>query len=142
MTEINTPKTISSSHQIKNEGNNIKKPTQPWKPASHLNVTGKDPNYVYKWVRRDNLDKSLNEGWEVVTSGKVQNSEKTDIDGSKIDSTITKRNLILCRMPIEVKQSRDEYYRRLTDSNVQLEKKILDSSLGGHGYGSINMGRR
>ena len=118
------------------------KPTQPWRPASHLNVTGKDPNFTYRWIRKDNLDKSLAEGWEVVTSGKVQNSEKTAIDGSNIDSTIVKRNLILCRMPIEVKKSRDEYYRRLTDSSMQSEKELLDSSLGGYGYGSVKVGQR
>jgi hypothetical protein len=127
------------------------KPTTPWKPASMLTVSGKDPAYRYRWVRKDLLDKRLEEGWEPAiktTSSRIEAPETTIIDGSPLTSYITKRGLVLCRMPKETAQARAAYYKKMTDGGFptiveELREKVgVDPSTGKDlSYGNITIGR-
>ena len=124
--------------------------TTPWKPASMLSVVGKDPNYRYRWVRKDLLDKRLEEGWEpVVASAKsrLEAPESTTVDGTPITTYTIKRGLILCRMPEETALARTAYYKKMSDGALPrvVEKLQEDTNMGdGKGplaYGNITIGR-
>ena len=80
------------------------KVTQPWKPASILQVDMKSKDHRPRWCRKDILDKKKLEGWE-----------RTIIDGSPMGAFVEKRGLILCRMPEEMAKSREKYYKDMTD---------------------------
>lgn len=114
--------------------------TKPWEPASVLTVDRKDPNYRYRWCRKDILDKKLSEGWEVV-KGTAKSTEAskcvTLMDGTTLDSTVQKRELILCRMPEEMAVSRAKYYADMTDSLVAAQKDDLERLMGSSALGSI-----
>ena len=88
-----------------------------WKPASLLTVTGKDPNFTYRWVNKADLEKKTLEGWEVVktSSGKTEGPAPTLADGKALDSTVQKRELILCRMPKTMAESRKKHFEGIAD---------------------------
>jgi hypothetical protein len=96
--------------------------TSPWKPAPLIDFPDKykDPNYVYRFVKKDragNVQKKISENWEIDTqvSGRImkENPEilaPTINDGGQLDKTLNIRELVLMRMPKEVAVSRMEYY--------------------------------
>jgi hypothetical protein len=116
--------------------------TKPWEPAPLLPVSGKDPNYVYRWVRLDNLDKAMVEGWDPVkgvNKGKEEPPPILLLDGTQIDSAIRKRNLILCKMPKELADKRNAYYQARTDSLLEAQAEKFKEEVGGRTYGGIKV---
>ena len=119
--------------------------TTPWKPASLLTVTNKDANFTYRWIRKENLEKALLEGWALVrtvSSSKEGGPKPTLVDGSSLDSTIQKRNLILVRMPKTMAQDRNDFYakksRDLVDATQQdFNKDAKDA--GANVYGKVEI---
>jgi len=127
-----------------------KKPTQPWKPASYLNVPDalRRPGYRLRWVAKDQLDRKIEEGWIPVTKTKGASNivapEKTIIDGTQIDTTVQKRTLILCEMPEETAKAREEFFAKLTEDSIDsMKNKLIDeTTIPGHGsraYGSVKI---
>lgn len=97
--------------------------TTSWKPASLLDVQGKDPNYTYRWVSKSKIDsgKATAEGWEVVktsTTGPKAPAKDSTKDGSPLDTTVQRREMILCRMPLEMKEARAKYYQDRAAENA------------------------
>jgi len=131
---------------MKKEADSGKKPvTQPWRPASLLEVRNLDKNFRYRWVRSESVEKKLLEGWEFVNSGKSgpEAPMVTLMDGTKVTSIIKKRNLILMRMPEDLAKAREEYHKNLVKSATAapIEEFKKAASLGGH-YGEVIIGRR
>lgn len=113
--------------------------TEPWRPVSMLEVTGKEDGYRYRWVRKDLLDKRVLEGWEPVVATKkarVEAPEATIIDGTPLSTYVIKRGLVLCRMPLDRVQARTEYYRRLSRGAVKKEVDILADGIRNEAAGS------
>ena len=106
--------------------------TEPWKPASMLTVPKeilaelRSKGLAPRWVRKDNVDKSLAEGWIVYKSKSPKDiaPNKTAIDGAPTDGTVQVRGLILMVMPIERVKERDAFFKRLTQEK---EKAVVDS---------------
>ena len=111
-------------------------PTEPWKPASILNVD-KIEGKRSKWVRKDLLEKRLAEGW--VPREAKDTTPSTIIDGSQQGSYVTKRNLILCDMPEAKAKGRDAYYKHLTDGAIGESIKNLKEKTHGETYGKIEV---
>lgn len=101
------------------ESNGVKKGKTSWKPASVLDVTGKEEGYRYRWANKasDNIYKKEQEGWETV-SGLQSDSAKHESDriqdGKQLTSTFEKHDAILMRIPEEVAQGRDDYINNKT----------------------------
>jgi len=111
-------------------------PTEPWKPASILNVD-KIAGKRSKWVRKDLLEKRIAEGWTPREA--KDTTPKTILDGSQQDSYVTKRNLILCDMPEARAKSRDAYYTKLTDGAMEESTENLKKKTHGETYGKIEV---
>jgi len=117
--------------------------TQPWRPASILTATrlaGMRP----RWVRKDLLEKRVEEGWQPRlsdTKGRVEAPEKTMIDGVPLSRFVTKRGMVLCDMPEEMAQSREKYYRDMNDAGLSSRKAELSNQTGGNAYGDIQIGK-
>lgn len=129
-----------------------KKVTTPWKPASLLQMKGKEAGWRYRWCARDTLDKKLAEGWEPVQAQKSPQGKDaalgdiTLVDGTRLTGIIIKRDLVYCRMPEEMAKSREEYYAKLTDGALQskMDEFKKDTNIPGQGqlsYGSIKIDR-
>lgn len=102
-----------------------------WRPAKMLHIMSQEPGYRYRWVDKDpaNLDKKTAECWEFV-KGKQPKPDATTGSATDIDyadqslTTLTEyRELVLMRMDEDTAQSRDEYYKDITDRQGALTPK-------------------
>jgi hypothetical protein len=108
-----------------------------WDP---LAVKNKDPNYHYRWVRKDsfNMSRKIDYlGYEVCKAGEERSvlSENTPIKkSSDVDGTIEVGDLVLAKIPKEIhKQYRDVNQERIkarTKGVVQSYKNAVNSAAG------------
>jgi hypothetical protein len=123
------------------------KPTRPWKPASILTAS-KIRGMRQRWVRKDLLEKRMEEGWQPrmsFTKGRIDAPETTIIDGKPLSQYVMKRNLVLCDMPEELAQGREAYYKRMTDGGLKAQENefVKSTQVGGdsYAYGGIKVER-
>ena len=121
---------------IKKSIASTEEPTEPWKPASIL-TADKLEGRRSRWVRKDQLEKRMSEGW--VPREAKDTTPKTILDGSQQGSYVMKRNLILCDMPEAKAKSRDAYYKHLTDGAVEDSISKLKEKTQGGTYGKIEV---
>lgn len=105
-----------------------------WTPPSMLPDPEPEPGYVFRWVRTStlgtadptNISSKFREGWEPV---KASDHEDLHIMSDSVDErfkdNIVVGGLILCKIPEEIAQERDEFYRNQTRSQMQ----SVDSNL-------------
>lgn len=129
----------SKKEEIRSKSTKV---TEPWKPASILSVIKRKEGMRDRWVRKDLLDKKVLEGWEPVQSGAETAPTLTLLDGTQLDRTVQKRNLILCRMPEELAVNRNKYFQKLTDESEEIPSRELEEAANVPGYvGSGAYGR-
>ncbi len=125
-----------------------KPPTSPWKPASQLTVNRNylKSGFTQRWCRKDDYEKKLEEGWTPVISKHPSsvNPGKTLIDGTPLDNTVQKRELILMEMSNEMVESRRKYHEEITNGLLRSKKDEFDkeTAVEGHGkraYGKITI---
>jgi hypothetical protein len=133
-TQPNPVNTSAENIPVKEE------PTEPWKPALIL-AREPRPGVREKWVRVDLVDRFLAEGWKLVAS-EDDKTPRTDIDGSQLDTSVRKRELVLMEIPEAVAKSRESYYRNLSDGalggSVDEFKKVAGKD-SGKSYGDIKI---
>jgi hypothetical protein len=100
-----------------------KPPAKRWMRASALPSFPPPPGYHLEWVRRDNRNRGdsenlvahLQEGWDFARKsdfpGKHVPTHKSPDHGELIGNDSS----ILMKLPLELKQQRDEYYRTRRD---------------------------
>lgn len=116
--------------------------TTPWKPVFLLNITLKDKGMRFKWCSKDLFEKRKLEGWIPVSYKELEiGSSITMRDGESLDTTVQRRNLILCKMPVERVESRRKYFENLTSRLMSSENKNTDSNLVINGYNSGSYGK-
>lgn len=100
-----------------------------------LTVYGKDPNFVYRWVRNDEgrVQWFKERGYEVVTDSQHQVGDKVVDSGSQLGSAITKHGggtvkLVLMRIP---KEWYDEDQAAKEDEIAATEKTMQDPNVYG-----------
>jgi hypothetical protein len=114
----------------------VREETQPrdrvWAPPSLLPEFKKQPGWAYRWIRTslandaDNLNVSskMREGWEPVKhSEHPEINLPTNPDGRFKDS-VEVGGLLLCKMPQEMVDQRNEYYKNKADGQA----KAVDNS--------------
>lgn len=122
---------------------NDTEPTEPWKPAlilKHDDV----PGFRLKWVREDQVDRFRAEGWITHESDHSKSTPSTIVDGSPIDSTVHKRELVLMKIPEARAKARDTYYKSLTDGSLDAsinEFKNVANEGTGKSYGEVKVVR-
>lgn len=109
----------------------VREETQPrkreWAPPSLLPEFKKQPGWAYRWVRvslandADNLNVSskMREGWEP-----VKHSEHPEINlpanpDSRFKDAVEVGGLLLCKMPQEMVDQRNEYYKQKAEGQAQ-----------------------
>ena len=110
MTETRTTrKDVSRETQLRRK---------PWTPPSHLEAPEPPQGFVHRWIRvamrgeedKMNVHAKLREGWEPVRSDEYPNFEAPVIDNGQYSGVIGQGGLMLCRIPEETAQERNEYY--------------------------------
>jgi len=114
-----------------------KQHTEPWKPAKLLEVKP-IPGWRLHWVRMDDLERATAEGWEPVKGKDL--TQRTTIDGTQMDSNVTKRELILCKMPEGRAKQMDAYFaKKSAEALSESVKTFEESGDPGLSYGSIKI---
>ena len=91
---------------------------KPWTPPSHLEAPEPPQGFVHRWIRvamrgeedKMNVHAKLREGWEPVRSDEYPDFEAPVIDNGQYQGVIGQGGLMLCRIPEETAQERNEYY--------------------------------
>jgi hypothetical protein len=110
-----------------------RKETKEWKPPSLLPEIKQEPGWAYRWVRvslaneADNLNVSsrMREGWEP-----VKHSDHPEVNlpvnpNSSFGDSIEIGGLLLCKMPQEMVDQRNEYYR----DKAKAQEQAVDNNL-------------
>ena len=114
----------------------IREETQPrkreWAPPSLLPEFKKQPGWAYRWVRislandADNLNVSskMREGWEPVKHSEHPEIQLPASADSRFKDSVEVGGLLLCKMPQEMVDQRNAYYRQKAEGQA----KAVDNS--------------
>jgi len=98
-----------------------------WVPPSNLEAPEPPEGFHHRWVRSEfrgepdekNVMGRLRSGYEFVMANEYPNRpDIASIADGKYKGVIGIGGLLLMRCPIEVKEDRDAYFRRLTDDQM------------------------
>jgi hypothetical protein len=92
---------------------------QTWKPPSTLDAPPPPAGYAHRWLRvesngfddRKNLSARLREGFELVRAEEYPDWDLPSIQDGKHAGVIAVGGLVLARIPTEIVQQRNAYYR-------------------------------
>jgi len=109
----------------------IREETQPrkreWAPPSLLPEFKKQPGWAYRWVRislandADNLNVSskMREGWEPVKHSEHPEIQLPASADSRFKDSVEVGGLLLCKMPQEMVEQRNDYYRQKAEGQAR-----------------------
>ena len=101
--------------------------TKQWSPPSLLPEFNKKPGWAYRWVRitlaneadARNASSKMREGWEPVKHSEHPEIKLTSNPNSQFKDSVEVGGLILCKMPQEMVDQRNEYYKQKADGQAQ-----------------------
>ena len=114
----------------------VREETQPrdrvWAPPSLLPEFKKQPGWAYRWIRislaneADNLNVSskMREGWEPVKHSEHPEIQLPASADSRFKDSVEVGGLLLCKMPQEMVDQRNEYYKNKAEGQA----KAVDNS--------------
>ena len=105
-----------------------------WSPPSALDAPPAPDGYRHRWLRTElmgtedtkNMSGKLRSGWELVRGDEYPDDLYPTVDSGKYQGVIGVGGLVLARIPEELAQSREEYFRRMTqDRDEALDNDVL-----------------
>jgi len=105
-----------------------------WTPPSSLDAPPAPDGYRHRWIRAEsmgyddttNMSGKLRSGWELVRADEYPNDNYPSIDKGKYAGMIGVGGLVLARISEELAQSREEYFKKITqDRNDAIENDVL-----------------
>lgn len=105
-----------------------------WTPPSSLDAPPAPDGYRHRWIRAEsmgyddttNMSGKLRSGWELVRADEYPNDNYPSIDNGKYAGMIGVGGLVLARISEELAQSREEYFKKVTqDRNDAIENDVL-----------------
>ena len=111
----------------------VKKPTT-WTPPSSLDAPPAPQGYRHRWIRVEvlgfddtkNMSGKLREGWELVRSDEYPDQDFPSLTTGKYSGVIGVGGLVLARIPEEIAQQREAYYR---DQNKARDEAVNNDIL-------------
>ena len=99
----------------------VKKPTT-WTPPNSLDAPPAPKGYRHRWIRVEilgnddtkNVSARLREGWELVRADEYPDQEFPSLTTGKYSGVIGVGGLVLARIPEEIAQQREAYYKDQT----------------------------
>mgnify|MGYP003627916981 FL=1 len=97
-----------------------------WKPPSALDAPEAPIGYKHRWIResvmeyddRNNVFKRRREGYELVKAEEYPDFDAPVIDEGKNAGVIGTGGLLLARVPEEIAEQRDQYFRNKTQAQM------------------------
>ena len=101
--------------------------TKQWAPPSLLPEFKKQPGWAYRWIRislandADNLNVSskMREGWEPVKHSEHPEIQLPASADSRFKDSVEIGGLLLCKMPQEMVDQRNAYYRQKAEGQAR-----------------------
>ena len=101
--------------------------TRTWAPPSLLPEFKKQPGWAYRWIRvtlaneadARNASSKMREGWEPVKHSEHPEIKLTSNPNSQYKDAVEVGGLLLCKMPQEMVDQRNAYYRKKTEGQAQ-----------------------
>ena len=95
---------------------------EPWKPPSMLDAPPAPEGYKHRWIRaegmgfddRKNVSARTREGYELVRGEEYPDFDVPTVDNGKHAGVIGVGGLLLARVPEEIVEERNSYYRGMT----------------------------
>ena len=95
---------------------------EPWKPPSILDAPPPPEGYTHRWIRsevagfddRKNVSARTREGWELVRGEEYPDFEIPTIQDGQHAGVIGVGGLLLARIPLEIVEDRNDYFRGMT----------------------------
>jgi hypothetical protein len=106
---------------------------QTWKPPSSLDAPPAPEGYKHRWIRmesagyddRKNLTARIREGFELVRAEEYPDWDLPTINDGKHAGVIAIGGLVLARIPLDLVQQRESYYRK----QAQQQMDAVDNDL-------------
>ena len=103
-----------------------KRPTR-WAPSALLPEVTPEDGYSFRWVRLStlnvddpmNISSKLREGWEPVKASDHPEAFVAGSPNERFPDSIQVGGLMLCKIPSEFMEQRDEYYQQQAEAQMQ-----------------------
>jgi|TARA_E500000178_G_scaffold71815_1_gene69615 hypothetical protein len=125
MTDIKTPR--SAQTRAKEERR------KPWQPPSQLDAPPCPDGYKQRWLRHrvngaddnKNITAKLREGWELVRADQYSENMYSAYNGNikAYEGVISVGDLLLARIPEEIVNERNSYYKNRTEQQTEAWEK-------------------
>jgi hypothetical protein len=107
--------------------------TVDWRPPNNLEAPPAPDGYKHRWLRasargyvdNQNIISRLRQGYELVRADQYPDWDLPTIDDGKHAGVIGIGGLMLARVPLEVVKSRNKYFARMTDDQMESVDKSL-----------------
>lgn len=101
--------------------------TKQWSPPSLLPEFSKKPGWAYRWIRVSlanesdarNASSKMREGWEPVKHSEYPEIKLTSNPNSQYKDAVEVGGLILCKMPQEMVDQRNQYYKQKAEGQAE-----------------------
>ena len=99
---------------------------EPWKPPSMLDAPPPPEGYKHRWIRaevmgfddRKNVAARSREGYELVRGEEYPDFDIPTVDDGKHAGVIGVGGLLLARVPVEITEDRNKYFRDMTQNQM------------------------
>ena len=126
MTTENTSREKSTRTPRANQTRARQARREPWKPPSMLDAPPAPEGYKHRWIRtevmgfddRKNVAARSREGWELVRGDEYPDFEVPTVEDGKLAGGSGVGGLLLARVPIEIVEERDAYFRDMTQNQM------------------------
>jgi hypothetical protein len=124
-------KSRTSREAVKREETDVR--NKVWEPRSTLPEVNQEDGWAYRWIRTslvneaDNMNVSsrMREGWEPVKHSDHPEVNLPASPNSRFKDGIEVGGLLLCKMPQEMVDQRNEYYKE----KARAQEQAVDNNL-------------
>ena len=119
----------SDETKVESRAQQVQPPVQskPWTPPSSLDAPPAKEGFQHRWLRAEslgfqdtkNISGRLRSGYELVRADEYPDSDYPMVEDGKYKGVIGVGGLVLARVPIEIAQSRTDYYTRMHDYKIK-----------------------
>ena len=103
------------------------RPVKKWTAPQLLPEVNEEPGYAFRWIRTSmagqgdarNISSKFREGWEPVKASDHPELQMLADPNSRFKDGIEIGGLLLCKAPEEMVKQRNDYYRKMADSQME-----------------------
>ena len=112
----------------------VKQQKKVWTPPSSLDAPPAPDGFKHRWIRAEsfgfedssNMSAKIRSGYELVRADEYSDEDYPSVEDGKYKGVIGVGGLLLARIPEEIVESREEYFRKQTqERNDAIENDLM-----------------